>query len=142
VSRCGRFVSSVILCLAALTYCFSAPTQTTLIDYLYPEAFRVATWIQVPLPSSRVNLANMRILTANRKWKLEICGSGSNPATCVNALASADPRGVGWHGEFSSTAWSQIYQDVDAVKTLHLRVTPLAGDWMIFRMRVEATPTP
>ena len=144
MSRCGRLVSAVgLCCLVAFPLCFSAPpAQPSSIDYLYPEAFRTATWIQVPLPSNQVSLAKLRIITANRKWKVEICGSASNPATCVNALASSDPRGVGWRGDFASTAWSQTYQDVDAVKTLHLRVTPLAGACIIFRIQVEATPTP
>jgi hypothetical protein len=144
VSKSGRLVSGVVLCcLAAFPPGFSAPpAQPSSIDYLYPEAFRTQTWIQVPLPSSQVSLANLRVITANRKWKLEICGSASNPATCVNALAFSDPRGVGWRGDFASTAWSQTYQDTDAVKMLHLRVTPLGGDWMIFRIRVEATPIP
>ena len=144
MSRSARLVCTVVLCcLASLPYGHSAPpSQPTFIDYLFPEAFKAATWIQVPLPSNSVSLANLRVITANRKWKLEICGSASNPASCVNALAAQDPRGVGWRGDFGSAAWTQTYQDADAVKTLHLRVTPLSGDWMIFRIRVEATPTP
>jgi len=32
------------------------------------------------------------------------------------------------------------YQDLDAGKQLHLRVTPMSGDWMIFRILLQATP--
>ena len=120
----------------------SANAQTVTVDYLYPEAFQVATWIDVDLPSSNVQLANLRIITANRRWSLQICGSISDPATCVNPLASWDPRGVGWRGDFRSPSWSQSYQDASANKKLHLRVTPIGGDWMIFRIQLEATPVP
>ena len=154
-----RRLFPVLLCwLASVSLCLSAPAsgrpkrsteaaptanaQTAFIDFLHPEAFRGSTWIQIGLPSSRVLLSNLRIITANRSWSLQICGSVSNPGSCVNALASWDPRGAGWRGDFLSAAWSQSYQDLDAGKMLHLRVTPLTGDWMIFRIQVEATPTP
>src|SRR5262245_15408255 len=116
--------------------------QTVPIDFLNPEPFRVSTWIHIPLPSSSVLLSNLRIITANRSWSIEICGSVSIPGSCVNALSAWDPRGVGWRGDFRSATWSQTYQDLDAGKQLHLRVTPLRGAWMIFRIRVEATTLP
>jgi len=112
------------------------------VDYLYPEAFLTTTWVDVDLPTSHVQLADLRIITANRRWSLDICGSPSNPASCVNALASYDPRNVGWRRDFRSQTWSYNYLDLDGAKKLHLRVNPLSGDWMIFRIQVEATPTP
>jgi len=48
----------------------AASGQTVSIDYLYPEAFQAPTWINVALPSNTVQLANLRILTANRQWSL------------------------------------------------------------------------
>jgi hypothetical protein len=116
--------------------------QTVLIDFVHSEAFKTSTWIHVSLPSSHVLLSNLRIITANRKWSLQICGSVSNPGSCVNALAGWDPRGVGWRGDFKAAGWSQDYQDLDATNQLHLKVTPQGGDWMIFRIQVGATPTP
>ena len=118
------------------------PPGTVAIDFLHPEAFRAATWVNVSLPSNTVLVGNLRIITANRSWGLQICGSVSIPASCVNTLAAWDPRGVGWRGDFRSATWTQTYQDLDAGKQLHLKVTPQGGDWMIFRIKVEATPTP
>jgi len=116
--------------------------QTVSIDFVHPEAFRTSTWIHVSIPSNHVLLSNLRIITANRKWSLQICGSVSIPASCVNALTAWDPRGVGWRGDFKVSSWSQDYLDLDAANQLHLKVTPLGGDWMIFRIQVGATPTP
>jgi hypothetical protein len=116
--------------------------QTAFIDYLYPEAFQASTLINLPLAGNRVQLTNLRILTANRQWSLQICGSVSDPTSCVNPLASWDPKGTGWRGDFRVPSWSMSYQDLDAGKQLHLRVTPMSGDWMIFRIQLQVTTTP
>jgi hypothetical protein len=145
---------SFLLCLAGLCLYLSDPaaahpkstaagidsSQSVFIDYLYPEAFLGPTWIQIDLPSSSVLLDDLRIVTANRRWTLQICGSVSKPDSCVNALAGWDPRGAGWRGDFRSPTWSLSYQDLDGLRKLHLRVTPMAGDWMILRIQVRATP--
>ena len=115
---------------------------TVLIDSLHPEAFRTPAWIDVEIPSNWVTLRNLRVLTAHRSWTLQICESVSEPETCTLIVGSGNPRVLGWRGDFRDPAWSVAYEDRDRQKKLHLMVTPAGGDWMIFRIQLEATLLP
>jgi hypothetical protein len=112
------------------------------IDYLYPEAFRTQTWIDVDLPSDRVILENLRILTANRNWTLKICESTVDPSSCTLIVGTTGPPAIGWRGDFRNKTWTKSYEDRQAGKKLHLQVNPVGGDWMIFRIQVEVTALP
>jgi hypothetical protein len=112
------------------------------IDYLHPEAFRTPTWIDVSLPSNQVVLQNLRILTANRSWTLKLCESIGDPASCVPLVGIQGPPAIGWRGDFRNKTWTRAYLDRDGGAKLHLQATPVGGDWMIFRIQVEATVQP
>ncbi len=110
---------------------------TTSIDRVHPEAFRVATWVEVDLPANQIALRGLRVLTANRSWTLQICESTLDLSTCTMVVG---PVGTapGWKGDFSNDGWYFSYLDREGRRKLHLRVTPVGGDWMIFRIQTEA----
>jgi hypothetical protein len=110
---------------------------TTSIDRLHPEAFRVPTWIEVDLPANQVTLKGLRVLTANRSWTMQVCGSSLDLSTCTTVVGPAGTA-PGWRGDFRNESWTFPYQDREARQKLHLRVTPMGGDWMIFRIQTEA----
>jgi hypothetical protein len=115
----------------------AAGTPPVRIDYVYPEAFRQPTWIDVDLPSSQVVLKNIRVLTANRNWTLKVCGSPTGPTNCTILVRSPSNPAAGWWGDFSNTTLNYSYTDLDGVSKLHLLVTPAGGDWMIFRIQTD-----
>ena len=124
--------------------CLSAAPNPpfAMIDTQHPEAFLGPTWVGVDLPSDRVILRNLRILTANRNWNMQICESPADPGTCVQVVGPVGGSTVGWRGDYRDATWTRVYQDGAAGRKLHLLVTPAGGDWMIFRIRVEAAPQP
>ena len=112
-------------------------TVTTSIDRLHPEAFRVPTWIEIDLPTDQLTLKGLRVLTANRSWTMQICGSSLDLGTCTTVVGPAGTA-AGWRGDFRNESWTFAYQDREGRQKLHLRVTPVGGDWMIFRIQTEA----
>src|SRR5262245_3476345 len=112
-------------------------TTALFIDRVHPEAFRSATWIEVDLPASQVTLKGLRVLTANRSWTMQICGSSLDLATCTTVVGPAGTA-PGWRGDFRNESWTFPYLDREGRQKLHLRVTPVGGDWMIFRIQTEA----
>ena len=112
------------------------PTTTT-IDRLHPEAFRIATWIEVDLPANQVTLKGLRVLTANRSWTMQVCGSSLDLGTCTTVVGPSGTA-AGWRGDFRNEHWSFPYLDGEGRQKLHLRVTPVGGDWMIFRIQTVA----
>ena len=149
----GPILLSVLGCLAAfLPLIQAAPagkverqstdsqgggSVTTSIDRVHPEAFRTATWVEVDLPANQVTLKGLRVLTANRSWTLQVCGSTLDLSTCT-AVVGPVGTAPGWKGDFRNEAWTHAYVDREARQKLHLRVTPVGGDWMIFRIQTEA----
>jgi hypothetical protein len=139
--RIGRRIAGLlVLCVAAAGVgpAYGAGTPA---DHLHPDAFRTQTWIDVDLPSDRVLLQNLRILTANRSWSMKICESILDPSTCVQVVGTPGSP-VGWRGDFRDKNWTKSYEDRQAGRKLHLQVTPVGGDWMIFRIQVEVTALP
>ena len=107
------------------------------IDRVHPEAFRTTTWVEVDLPANQVTLKGLRVLTANRSWTLQVCGSTLDLSTCSTVVG---PMGTapGWKGDYQNETWTFPYLDKEGRLKLHLRVTPVGGDWMIFRIQTVA----
>jgi hypothetical protein len=110
------------------------------IDYVYPEAFRDVTWIDVDLPANVVVVKSIRVLTANRSWTLKLCGSRTGPTACTTLVSGNPKTAPGWKGDFLNTQLNYSYTDLDGVSKLHFQVTPAGGDWMIFRIQTEVQP--
>jgi hypothetical protein len=104
------------------------------IDYLHPEPFRQGTWVDLPLPADRVTLRELRVVTGNRSWRLRICESRSDPATCVYTVPPPGGAGTSWRRDFLAEGLGLPYRDRDGGTSLHLWFDPSGGDWMIFRI--------
>jgi hypothetical protein len=119
---------------------FSANVKT--VDYLYPGAqphwlgaFRIPTWVDVPIASSRVDIRSLLFITGSDGWSFAICESKTDLAGCTHAVLKGSTNGI--KGDYGYSQTPIYYVDRDGLNQIHVMVQPTDADWMTFRAIVK-----
>lgn len=116
----------------------TAPGNLRSVDYLYPGAqphwlgaFRIPTWVDVPIAANQVTIRAMNLITGSDGWAFSLCESKAAPAYCIHSAVKGTSAGL--RGDYGYAEAPIQYQDRDGLSQAHFLVTPTDTDWMTFR---------